>query len=192
MERFVDERRAERDALLRVVGRERHRATHAGGGAHRVPRARDREHRRDVLDSVARSRDGRGERAVERELRGRHHARAELVLQAIHEDAVRRPVFVSHFDVKEREAAAAGRIAFGARERERHLRSRRGREPFRSEQTKLVGAVALRARDGLRDRDVGAARALRHPLPARPRLLGIARGESRNRALDERRVARRE
>ena len=130
--------------------------------------------------------DGDRRRAVERELRGRHHARAELVLQAVHLDVPQAPLLVARLDVEEREAVAAGRVALGTRERERHLRRRGAGEPLRAVQTP---SIPVAPRDGLADRDVGAAGALGHPLPARPRARRIAAEEAREGALDELAVA---
>ena len=54
-------------------------------------------------------------RALEHQLGGRHLARAELVLEAVHADAVQAPLGVAHLDVEHREALAARRVALRAR-----------------------------------------------------------------------------
>src|SRR6185312_11024183 len=101
------------------------------------------------------------------ELRGRDLARAELVLEAVDLDVAESAVGLAQLDEEQREAAAAVGVAFGARERERHLRRGRAREPLRAVEAPLI---AVEARDRLGLRDVGAAGALGHPLAARPHL----------------------
>ena len=109
-----------------------------------------------------------------------------LSLRRLTRCLVQRARRVARLDVEQREPAAAGRIALGARERERHLRGGRGGEPLRAVQPQ---ALAVGARDRLGEPDVGAAGALGHPLARRPGAVGIAAGEARDRALDQRAVA---
>ena len=52
VQRLVRQRRPEGHALLRIVPREREAAAHREARADGVPRARDVEHRADVLDAV--------------------------------------------------------------------------------------------------------------------------------------------
>jgi len=182
VQRLLRERRAERDASSGIVTGERHAAPQARDGAHRVPGPRDVEHRGDVADAVAEPDDRRRQRAGERELGRRHHACPELVLQAVHLDAVQTAVGIAHLDEEEREPAAARPGALGASERERHVGRDGRREP--------LGAVeppAFRrlARDRLREAHVGAARPLRHPLPGGPCLGWIARRQPRHDAVTQ-------
>jgi hypothetical protein len=134
--------------------------------------------------------DQHGRRAVERELGGRHLARAELVLQALDADSVEPAGGVAALDVEQCEPAAARAVALGARERQRHLRRRGAREPLLAVQS--PAAVGVRTRDRLRAADVRPAGRLRHPLAAGPERSGIAARQARHRALDQRVVGRRE
>ncbi len=133
-----------------------------------------------------RSDQGRA-RAIEHQLGRRHLARAELVLEPVDADAVQPAVGVAHLDVEHREALAARRIALGPRERERHLRGDGRREPLAAVQA--PAALVVRYRPRLGAADVGAAGGLGHPLAAGPERRGVARGEARQRAIDQRLVA---
>jgi hypothetical protein len=128
---------------------------------------------------------------VSMELCRREHAGAQLVLEAIDLDAIGQAVLAAHFHIEQREPTPTRAVAFGPRERERHLRGGRRREPFGA-----VKAILLPARHGTRhalaDRHVGSPGALRHPLTARPRLGGIAACKERDGAVDERLVSERE
>ena len=186
VQRLRRERGAEGDAASRVVPGEVERPPHARGRDHRVPRARDVEHRRDGADAVREPPHRGGPRAVERQLGGGELAGAELVLEPVHEDPVGAAVLVPRLDVEEGEAARAGGAPLGARQRERHLGGGGRAEPLRPEEPP---ASAVPPRDGLGAGHVRAPGALGHPLPARPRPGGIARGEPRHGAGDEGGVA---
>ena len=94
---------------------------------------------------------------------------------------------VAQLDVEHREALAARGVALGPRERERHLRGDRRGEPLATVQPP-GRAVLHGARLGTAD--VRSAGGLGHPLPAGPERRGIARGQVRHGARDQRLVAR--
>ena len=105
-------------------------------------------------------------RAVEQQFRGRHLARAELVLEPVDADAVQAAGVVADLDVEHRQALAARRIALRPRQRQRHLRGDRRGEPLAAVQAPAAVAVLHGARLGAAD--VGAAGGLGHPLAAGP------------------------
>ena len=187
VERLVGEQGAERAPAAGVVAGEVEAAPHAADRAHRVPRAGDRQHRRDGADAVARAADQDRRRAVEGQLRGRHLAGAQLVLEPVDADAGRQPALVvADLDVEQGQATAAVGVAVGAAERERHLGGGRRGEPLGAVQGP---ATVVPARDRLRQADVGAAGALGHPLARGPRPGRIARQQAGQGALGELAVA---
>jgi hypothetical protein len=113
VERVAEQVRAERDPPPGVVAGEREPAPQAAGRRHRVPQPGDREHRGDVAGAVGRRADEVGDGALERQLRGRHLAGAELVLQPQDPDAVERAGVVADLDVEHREPAAARPLPSG-------------------------------------------------------------------------------
>ena len=94
---------------------------------------------------------------------------------------LRVPSALALLDEEEREAGRALGRSFRPRQGQRDLARDGGGEPLRAPEP--PGAAGVAARDRGRRGDVAPARPFRHPLPARPELLGVAAGEVRHDAL---------
>ncbi len=187
MQRFLRQRRAKRHAPMRVVTRQRDRTAHEPHRAHAVPQARDVEHRCDVSHAFVFARHQFRACTIERQLRGRHFARAELFFQAVHADAVVVALGIARLQMEQCQAAPARAVAFRARQRQRDVGSRGGGKPLAAEQP--PNAVIVAASHRLRQANVRATGGFRHPLPAGPRAGRIATGQARHHTFDQRRVA---
>jgi hypothetical protein len=133
-ERLVDQRPAERLAVLGVVRRVDDARAHARRRADHAVQARVADHLDDRRHAAAGLADHARPRAVQLDLTRRVGAVAELVLQALDVELVARTVGQDARQQKARQALV------GLREHEEHVRHRRRAEPL------VAGDLVLRAR----------------------------------------------
>src|SRR3954462_12121712 len=104
-----------------IIPGERDGASHSSDGGDGVVDARDVEQRRDLPDALSLATHQPRRRTIQRELRGRKRARAELVFQAFDADVAEGSIAIAKLDEEYAQPRAAGGRAFDSSKRHRHL-----------------------------------------------------------------------
>src|SRR5690349_7087299 len=186
MQRLLRQRRTKRYTFSRIVKAQGQPTTHQRHGADPIPQSRDVQERRDIAYAVSRAFHELRRCSVKCQLSSRNLARAELIFKAVNLNVTQATMLISRLERRQRKRATTGRSAVGTRERQRHLRRNRRREPLATVES-IPSRILLR--DRFRDSNVRATREFSHPLTGSPKLIRIARDQMRHRAINQSLIA---